>query len=146
MALWYPFSSRFPVCQLKSGLNCFVVVCSISPHLGSWRSNIFLHFTGGSATRSHLISILHLRNLNLWGQNTTVLRRLVFVVYAGPDPESSSGNSPGFAAQNKQNLKRHEKRGLIPRILDYIFQRMSSEKTQVRLAVLASSRHLPFIS
>ncbi|OAE21380.1 hypothetical protein AXG93_3658s1020 [Marchantia polymorpha subsp. ruderalis] len=48
----------------------------------------------------------------------------------GPDPESSSGNSPGFAAQNKQNLKRHEKRGLIPRILDYIFQRMSSEKTQ----------------
>ncbi|KAL2634283.1 hypothetical protein R1flu_005762 [Riccia fluitans] len=47
----------------------------------------------------------------------------------GPDPESS-GNSPGFAAQNKANAKRHEKRGLIPRILEYIFQRMSSEKMQ----------------
>ncbi|CAM6117692.1 unnamed protein product [Calypogeia fissa] len=46
----------------------------------------------------------------------------------GPDPESSPGGSPGFQA--KANLKRHEKRGLIPRILDYIFQRMSTEKTQ----------------
>ncbi|KAL3693895.1 hypothetical protein R1sor_007546 [Riccia sorocarpa] len=48
----------------------------------------------------------------------------------GPDPESNSGNSPGFAAQSKANAKRHEKRGLIPRILEYIFQKMSSEKSQ----------------
>lgn len=58
-----------------------------------------------------------------------VLKIILCVFNAGPDPESAAGGSPGFLA--KANLKRHEKRGLIPRILDYIFQRMATEKTQV---------------